>query len=69
MQENGKGRLILAGVVLGGLLGGLLAWVIASREEADGVPLRKLGPADYFQLGIGILGLARQFGAMLQGSK
>ncbi len=66
MQSGSKGQVILAGVVLGALLGGLMAWVIASREEADGTPLRELGPSDYFQLGMGILGLARQFGSMLR---
>lgn len=60
---------ILIGVVAGALLGASFAWVAGDRsdkklEEED--PMSFLGPIDYFQLGISILTLARQFGGMLQ---
>jgi hypothetical protein len=46
------------------------AWVASEGDKLDerGQPagLAALGPGDYFQLGISILTLARQFGTMLK---
>jgi hypothetical protein len=60
------------GMVAGALLGGTFAWIASSgHDEAheDENPIAALGPSDYFQLAIGILSLARQFGAMLKRSE
>lgn len=59
---------ILIGLVAGALLGGAFGWVVADNEpDEDGqMGLAALGPGDYFQLGISILTLARQFGSMLR---
>jgi hypothetical protein len=64
---NSKTRAMLIGTVAGALLGAIFGWV-ASDGEGDGEEsgAAQLGPADYFQLGIGILTLGRQFGAMLR---
>ncbi len=62
-------RAILAGVAAGALLGATFAWVAADgtdEPEEEGNPISVLGPVDYFQIGISILTLARQFGGMLQ---
>lgn len=62
-------RSMLIGLVAGAFLGATFAWVASDGNEdgeADGVAaLKKLGPMDYFSLGIAILTLARQFGGML----
>ncbi len=62
-------RSMLIGLVAGAFLGAAFAWVASDGDqngEADGVAaLKKLGPMDYFSLGIAILTLARQFGGML----
>ncbi|GIV71185.1 MAG: hypothetical protein NZ553_05280 [Caldilinea sp.] len=65
-------RSLLIGAVAGALLGAAFAWV-ASDADADGevdavTALKRLGPMDYFALGIAILNLARQFGGMLHKS-
>ncbi len=64
---------IATGVALGALLGGALAWIASDDEvdfEGDGPDVERavasLGPADFFQLGIGVLTLARQFHGMLR---
>lgn len=62
-------RAILIGIAAGALLGATFAWVAGDRSEQkadDENPMSALGPVDYFQLGISILTLARQFGGMLQ---
>lgn len=62
-------KALLIGTVVGALVGAVLALTSAdgydeaSRAES---PIAALGPADYFQLGIGVLTLARQFGQMLK---
>ena len=64
-----KGRAIVIGTFAGALLGAALAWIAsegAEDAEKEENPLAALGPADYFQLAIGILTLARQFGAMVK---
>jgi hypothetical protein len=60
---------MIIGVVAGALLGAAFAWVASDgkREGEEGeLGLASLGPTDYFQLGISILTLARQFGGMLK---
>ena len=64
-----KSRAIVIGMLAGALLGAAVAWI--AKDGADDAserenPLTALGPADYFQLAIGILTLARQFGAMVK---
>lgn len=66
---NDRTRALITGVIAGGILGAVLAWIAtdgydeaSSREN----PIKALGPGDYLALGIGILTLARQFGAMLK---
>lgn len=63
-----KVKVLLIGAVVGAGLGALLAWTAADGHEdaEEGHPLAALGPADYVQLGISVLTLARQFGAMLK---
>ena len=63
-----KTKALLIGALVGASLGALLAWPAAyGHDDAEeGHPLGVLGPADYFQLGISVLTLARQFGAMLK---
>ncbi len=65
---SSKTRSLLIGAIAGAILGAAFAWVAsnATDEEGSGGAVEKLGPSDYFQLGIGILSLARQFGSMLQ---
>ena len=62
-------KALLIGTVAGALIGAILA--LTSSEGYDDAnasesPIAALGPADYFQLGIGVLTLARQFGQMLK---
>lgn len=69
---NHRTRALLIGAIAGALLGAAFAWV-ASDTDADGeadalTALKRLGPMDYFALGIAILNLARQFGSMLHKS-
>ena len=67
MKENGRTGIILAGMIGGALLGGVFAWLSSARtEEDDETALESIGPAEYFQLGIGVLTLARQFQSLLQ---
>lgn len=59
---------IVVGLLAGALLGAALGWVIGDEDIDEEMPgLAALGPGDYFQLGIGILTLARQFGSMIRG--
>jgi hypothetical protein len=64
---NSKTRSLLIGAIAGAVLGAAFAWVASSSSDEDGSSgaIETLGPTDYFQLGIGILNLARQFGSML----
>lgn len=66
MKSSNRSVIILTGVLAGAFLGGIFAWMASSRqgdgEQAAGAAL---GPSDYFQLGISVLTLARQFGAMI----
>jgi len=65
---NHRVKSILIGLVAGALLGAAFGWVVGDNEPDDDgkMGLAALGPADYFQLGISILTLARQFGSMLR---
>ncbi len=63
-------RSVIIGVAAGAFLGATFAWV-ASEFKGDedsnaSSAVAKLGPMDYFSLGIAILTLARQFGGMLR---
>jgi hypothetical protein len=63
-----KTKALLIGAFVGASLGALLAWTAAGDDDGGGKghPLATLGPADYVQLGISVLTLARQFGTMLK---
>jgi len=61
-------KTILVGLLAGAFLGATFGWVIGNNEPDEEMPgLAALGPSDYFQLGISILTLARQFGTMIHG--
>ena len=62
-------RAILTGIIAGSLLGAALAWVATDGYDdasSSEHPIKTLGPGDYLALAIGIMTLARQFGAMLK---
>ena len=62
-------KTLLIGTAIGALVGAVLALTASEGyDEASSAenPIAALGPADYFQLGIGVLTLARQFGQMLK---
>jgi hypothetical protein len=64
-------RSLLVGIGAGALLGAAFAWVASAITDEDPdttamTAVAKLGPMDYFALGIAILTLARQFGGMLK---
>ena len=62
-------KALLIGTAIGALVGAVLALTSADGyDDASGAesPIAALGPADYFQLGISVLTLARQFGQMLK---
>jgi hypothetical protein len=62
-------KALLIGTVVGALIGAVLALTSADGyDEASSAesPIAALGPGDYFQLGISVLTLARQFGQMLK---
>ncbi len=67
---NHRTRALLIGLISGAFLGAAFAWLGSEvTEDRDGNTtsvVAKLGPMDYFALGIAILGLARQFGGMLK---
>ncbi len=65
---NDRVKTILIGLVAGALLGAAFGWVIGDQDPDEEMPgLSALGAGDYFQLGISILTLARQFGSMIRG--
>ena len=67
MKEGGRTGIILAGIVGGALLGGVFAWLSSARTDEEGeTALETIAPSEYFQLGIGVLTLARQFQSLLQ---
>jgi hypothetical protein len=67
MRESSRTGIVVAGVIGGALLGGLFAWLSSARAgEGDETEREPIGPTEYFQLGIGILTLARQFQSLLQ---
>jgi|GEM_PF-625304 len=68
--DRSKVKPVLTGLVAGAILGAAFAWVISEgieELEEDGIRLSSLKPADYFQLGISVLNLARQFSGMFRG--
>ncbi|MBI1295270.1 hypothetical protein GC175_09995 [bacterium] len=67
MKDSPRIGVVVFGVLVGAFLGGAFAWLASNRDTSDGDPaIANLGPSDYFQLGIGVLTLARQFGALIQ---
>lgn len=70
MKASSRFGTVLMGAFAGAFLGAAFAWLASSRaENSDELAIERLGASDYFQLGIGILTLARQFGAMIQKSQ
>ena len=66
MKSSNRMGIILTGVLAGAFLGGIFAWMASNRESEDeNAAVASLGPSDYFQLGISVLTLARQFGSLL----
>jgi len=66
MKSFNRTGIILTGVLAGAFLGGIFAWMASNREsDSEANAAAALGPSEYFQLGISVLTLARQFGAML----
>jgi hypothetical protein len=64
---NRKSKSLLVGILFGAIVGGIFGYLASAGENEEGeTGLAALGPGDYFQLGIGILTLARQFGAMVK---
>ena len=65
---NQRTKSIFIGLIAGALLGAVFAWVVSEGDEnEDGTSnIAQLGPAEYFQLGISILNVARQFNGMLR---
>jgi hypothetical protein len=64
---NRKSKALFVGIVFGAIIGGIFGWLASGGENEEGESgLAALGPSDYFQLGIGILTLARQFGSMVK---
>ena len=62
-------KALLVGIGIGALVGAILALTSAEGYDdasSDESPIAALGPGDYFQLGISVLTLARQFGQMLK---
>jgi len=70
MKSSNRKMVVVTGMLAGAFLGGIFAWMASSRESGEGenVAVAALGPSDYFQLGISILTLARQFGSILNKS-
>lgn len=65
---NHRTKSIVVGLFAGALLGAAFGWVVGDDDADEEMPgLAALGPSDYFQLGISILTLARQFGNMIRG--
>ncbi|MEM7132749.1 MAG: hypothetical protein AAF702_40980 [Chloroflexota bacterium] len=68
---SNRRKAVLIGLVSGALLGAAFAWVATDSDPDDDESgeirgVAKLGPTDYFSLGMSILTLARQFGDMLR---
>lgn len=69
MKSSNRMGVLVTGVLAGAFLGGIFAWMASGRNgEGENAAVASLGPSDYFQLGISVLTLARQFGAMLNKS-
>lgn len=66
---NDRTRALITGIIAGGVLGAVLAWIATDGYDdasSSENPIKALGPGDYLALAIGIMTLARQFGAMLK---
>ena len=63
---NYKTKALFIGGLAGALLGAAFAWAAADNDSEEESGIAKLGPTDYFALGISILTLARQFSNMLK---
>jgi hypothetical protein len=64
-----RNKSLMIGVAVGALLGAVLALIATEGYEeasASEDPVKALGVGDYLALGISLLSLARQFGAMLK---
>lgn len=66
---SAKMKSVLVGLVAGALLGAAFGWVASDGDDENdpnSLGLASLGPGDYFQLGISLLSLARQFSGMVK---
>ncbi len=64
-----RSKTLLIGAAAGALIGIALAWIATDGDkDEDGNPvgLASLNTGDYFQLGMAILTLARQFTGMVK---
>lgn len=62
-------KTLLIGSVAGALVGLALAWIatdVEQDEDGNPVGVASLNTGDYFQLGMAILTLARQFSGMVK---
>jgi hypothetical protein len=62
-------KALIIGTLVGAAVGAILALTSSDgydEAKSSENPIAALGPGDYFQLGISILTLARQFGSMLK---
>lgn len=70
-MNNNRRNAVFIGLIAGAVLGAAFAWVAsdddgAESEDGEVRGLAKLGPTDYFALGMSLLSVARQFGDMLR---
>lgn len=66
---NQRNKTLFIGAVAGAVMGVILAWIATDGEkdeEGNPVGLASLSTGDYFQLGMAILTLARQFSGMVK---
>lgn len=66
---NSRVKTLLIGAIAGALLGTAFAWVASDSDTDDPeakIGLTQMRPTDYFQLGVSLLNVARQFSDMVK---